>query len=97
MWNLFRWRHGETLYGNQHTKHAMYKGYVKDIEKQWGQEDKYLDVYITTESYEPIEEQLKKFGLNKPKVTITKNLEGKFKMEARKWIFVNSAKRSVRT
>jgi hypothetical protein len=97
MWYLFQWRHGDTLYGNQHKEHTMFKGHVQDIEKQWGKEDEYLDIYIETESYVPIEEQLKKFGLNKPKKPRVKNLEAKFKMEANKWMFVNSAKTRRRT
>lgn len=93
---LFQWRHGDILYGNQHREHTMFKGHVKDIEKAWGNEFDYLDVYIDTLSYEPVDDQLAKFGLNKPKKQRIKNLTGKFKMEARKWMFVHSAKDRTR-
>lgn len=56
---LFQWEHGDEVRGTQAAKHPGMKRYIEDINKAYGKEGSYKDIYIDT--FKPIGEQLKKF------------------------------------
>lgn len=43
---LFMWEHGDEVYGTQAKEHEGMKTYRKDINKAYGKESQYKDIYI---------------------------------------------------
>lgn len=48
MHELFMWEHGDEVKGTQAKKHIGMKNYQRDINKAFGKEDKYKDIYVDT-------------------------------------------------
>jgi hypothetical protein len=48
MSRAFKWQYGDKLYGTQAKKNAALKRHRKDINKSYGKEDDYKDIYIDT-------------------------------------------------
>ena len=47
---LFTWEVGDEIYGTHAKKHEAMKEYMKDMEKAYGKQNKYKDIYIDTET-----------------------------------------------
>ena len=57
---MFKWEHGDVLYGTDAKSHKAMADYRKDIDTDWGTEDDYLHIYIDTFKNELIGPRLKK-------------------------------------
>lgn len=45
---MMQWTHGDTIYGTDVKEDNAFLAYVEDINKGWGKENKYKDIYIDT-------------------------------------------------
>jgi len=45
---MFKWEHGDELYGTHANEYEPLKTYRKDINRAYGKESQYKDVYIDT-------------------------------------------------
>jgi hypothetical protein len=43
---LFEWEHGDKVYGTHAEEHPGMKNYIKDIDKAYGKESDYKDIYV---------------------------------------------------
>jgi hypothetical protein len=55
---LFKWQHGDEVYGTQAKAHPGMKAYIRDINKAYGKQDSVKDFYVDT--LKPIGPQLAK-------------------------------------
>jgi hypothetical protein len=56
---LFKWEHGDEIYGSQAKNHEGMKAYMKDINKAFGKQGKYKDIYIDIyDPNKPVSKQL---------------------------------------
>ena len=44
--SLFEWEHGDKVYGTHAEEHPGMKNYIKDIDKAYGKESDYKDIYV---------------------------------------------------
>ncbi len=58
MTDMYKWRFGQTLYGTQVKHSSFYRGYIRDIQREYGMGNSYKSIYIDTTK--PVGEQLKK-------------------------------------
>lgn len=56
---LFKWQHGEKLYGTHADAHAGVSEYMRDINAAYGNEDDYNSNVIYVDTLRPIGPQLK--------------------------------------
>jgi len=45
---LFMWEHGDEIYGTEAKEHEGMKNYRRDINKAFGKQDSYKDIYVDT-------------------------------------------------
>ena len=57
-YQLFTWKHGDTVRGTHAKAHKGMREYTKDINKAYGKQGSYKTIYIDT--FKPIGPQLKK-------------------------------------
>ena len=57
---LYKWEHGDILYGTHANSDEAMAAYRRDIDGEWGAEDDYLDIYIDLFKDEPIGPRLDK-------------------------------------
>lgn len=59
---MFIWVYGDRLYGSEAKAHNGMKEYRRDIERAYGKQDSYKDIYIDTFRTDiPVSEQYKKW------------------------------------
>jgi len=58
---LFTWEHGDKIYGTQAKDHSAMERYRRDINKAYGKQNQYKDLYINTFGPTLVSEELKKW------------------------------------
>ena len=56
--NLFKWKHGERVYGTHANSNIGMKNYIKDINNKYGKESNYYSNVVYVDTFAPIGEQL---------------------------------------
>lgn len=58
---LYTWEHGDEIYGTQAKENGPMERYRRDINKAYGKEGQYKDLYINTFGPALVSEELKKW------------------------------------